>query len=69
MPSVRGKSIVPGDKVAVKDTSNGKELVAFVRVIEGEKVQVYVERFKNTMWFDEAGNTRLGRFQLGGRLA
>lgn len=68
MPKIRGESLVLGDEVVVRDTSNDKALVAWVRVIEGQKVQVYVERFKNTMWFDEAGKTRLGRFVLEGRV-
>lgn len=59
--------VVVGDEVQVLDTSNGKLLEAFVRRLDKGKIEVYVTRFKNTMWFDEAGKTRLGRFQFQGR--
>lgn len=68
MPKIRGRSLVVGDKVTVLDTSNDKQLEGFVRIIEGRLVQVYVTRFKNNIWFDEGGTTRLGRFKLEGRI-
>lgn len=58
-----------GDKVGLLDTANDKELEAFIRQLDGGKVQVYVTRFKTTMWLDQAGQTRLGRFKLLGHRA
>lgn len=63
----RTKAYQPGDTVVVLDTSNQRELEGFVRMLDGKRVQVYITRFENTMWFDESGLTRLGRFKLQGR--
>lgn len=66
--TIRTKAYQPGDTVVVLDTSNKRELEGFVRMLDGKRVQVYITRFKNTMWFDEGGLTRLGRFKLQGRV-
>lgn len=63
----KSQSMVVGDEVDVLDTSNDRVLQGFVRIREAGKVQAYITRFKNTMWFDEDGETRLGRFRLVGR--
>lgn len=52
-----------GDKIQVLDTSNDRILEGVVRQVEGNKVEVYVLRFENYMWFAD-GVTRLGRFKL-----
>lgn len=59
--------LVVGDKVGVLDTSNGNILTAYVRQHGAGETTVYVERFGNSMTF-QGGITRLGRFQLQGRL-
>lgn len=66
-PGLRPRAYKLGQPVDVLDTANDNILQAYVRQVEGDKVQVYVERFENTMWFNEAGTTRLGRFHLKGR--
>lgn len=60
----------PGDEVMVHDTSNKKDLKAWIRQINyvAKTVEVYVERFKTTMRFDFAGNTPRGRFKLQERV-
>ena len=52
-----------GDEVEIDDTSNGKTLKGVVRKVEGQRVEVYVTRFGNFMWFDR-GKTDKGRFKL-----
>lgn len=56
-----------GDSVNVLDTSNNKILSGYVRKLEQGKTQVWIDRFKNLMWFESDGTTRLGRFKLMGR--
>ena len=60
------QDLVLGDKVIVHDTSNGRDLTGYVRQFDGQRTQVYIERFKNSMWFNGV-KTGLGRFQLQGR--
>lgn len=65
----RTNRLVVGDEIDILDTSNDKVLQGFVRQLDAGRVQAYVTRFKNMMWFDEQGQTRLGRFTLQGRTA
>lgn len=53
----------PGDEVVILDTSNNNRLQAYVRQVEGERVQVWVRRFESLMWFVRGTTTR-GRFKL-----
>lgn len=54
-----------GDELVVLDTSNGGELRAFFRSkLPNGMLNVYIERFSNTMRFTEAGVTGLGRFKI-----
>lgn len=69
MPNARKKPLKVvrfrvGDAVKVTDTSNDNELDGYVRTIDQKGTQVYIERFKNSMWFDQAGLTPRGRFVL-----
>lgn len=62
---VKPTELKSGDRVVVLDHSNGRELAAVVRKVDRrqKQLEVYVERFKTLMTFDEAW-TRRGRFQL-----
>lgn len=58
-------SLRPGDGLIVKDTSNNKDLNAYFRRHgpNGEVI-VFMERFNDTMRFQEDGRTGLGRFYI-----
>lgn len=52
----------PGDELVVKDTSNGKELKAWFRMRTKHMLFLFIERFNDTMRFQDDGKTGLGRF-------
>ena len=62
----RGQPLEVGDRVKVQDTSNNRMRIGYVRTIDGDDIQVYVQRFDSLMKFTN-GLTNLGRFKLMGR--